>query len=130
VEARRPGSARDPDRRAVVDVHRVPLGSGRDPARRAGRGPGRLATGASVCRTAALDAGLLLMEVREARGEDWPAVAALLAELGRPDVVGTPEEEASRELFLRYLERDDAVALVAEDGGQVVGFIDLEFRPR
>ncbi|MGH2661207.1 MAG: GNAT family N-acetyltransferase [Actinomycetota bacterium] len=70
------------------------------------------------------------MHVREARPEDWPHVAVLLAELGRPDVLGTPEETAARELFLRYLERPDATALVAEGDGRVVGFLDLEFRTR
>jgi GNAT superfamily N-acetyltransferase len=69
-------------------------------------------------------------EVRAATANDWPAVEALLAELGRPDVRGTDDEEAARSLFLAYLERDDAVALVAEEEGRVVGFVDLEFRPR
>lgn len=68
------------------------------------------------------------MEVREARPEDWPAVAALLAELGRPDVLGTDDEEAGRQVFLDYLDREDAIALVAEDEARVVGFCDVEFR--
>ena len=70
------------------------------------------------------------MLVREATPEDWPVVAALLAELGRPEALGTPDEEVLRRLFLDYLERDDVVALVAEDEGRVVGFCDLEFRTR
>ena len=70
------------------------------------------------------------MEVREARASDWPAVSALLAELGRPDVRGREDEEAHRRAFEEYLGREDAVALVAVDGEDVVGFIDLEFRPR
>jgi GNAT superfamily N-acetyltransferase len=70
------------------------------------------------------------VQVREAVAEDWPAVAALLAELGRPEALGTPEEEELRGVFLRYLDRDDVVALVAEDGGRVIGFCDLEFRTR
>jgi GNAT superfamily N-acetyltransferase len=70
------------------------------------------------------------MDVREARREDWPAVAALLGELGRPDVLDSDEEEGAEQVFLEYLERQDAVALVVEDGGHVVGFCDLEFRPR
>jgi GNAT superfamily N-acetyltransferase len=68
--------------------------------------------------------------VRQATPEDWPAVEALLAELGRPDVRGTGDEGAAHALFLSYLQRDDAVALVAEADGRVVGFVDLEFRPR
>jgi GNAT superfamily N-acetyltransferase len=70
------------------------------------------------------------MDVRDARAEDWQAVAALLGELGRPDVLGSDEEGNAEQVFLEYLERQDAVALVVEDGGQVVGFCDLEFRPR
>ena len=69
------------------------------------------------------------MTVREARQEDWPAVAALLAELGRPDVLGTENEAATRDLFLAYLNRDDAVALVGELDGRVAGFPDMESRP-
>lgn len=70
------------------------------------------------------------MRVREATAGDWPAVAALLAELGRPPALGTPEEAELRRVFLAYLERDDVVALVAEDGDRVVGFCDLELRTR
>jgi GNAT superfamily N-acetyltransferase len=68
--------------------------------------------------------------VRPATADDWPAVAALLAELGRPDVLGGPDEEAAHRVFLDYLQRDDAVALLAVDGDRVVGFVDMEFRPR
>lgn len=68
--------------------------------------------------------------IREANPDDWPEVADLLAELGRPDVRGSREEEEARELFLSYLGRPDAVALVAEDGGRVVGFLDMEYRVR
>ena len=71
-----------------------------------------------------------VIEVREAREEDWPAVASLLAELGRPDVLGTAAEETARGLFLRYLERPDTAALVAVDGGRVIGFCDVDFRDR
>lgn len=68
--------------------------------------------------------------VRAASAEDWAAVAKLLAELGRPQALGTPEEPLLREVFLRYLERPDAVALVAEVDGGVVGFVDMELRTR
>lgn len=70
------------------------------------------------------------MDVREARPEDWPRVSDLLAELGRPDVRADPDEPAHREAYERYLGRDDAVALVAEDGGELLGFVDVEFRQR
>jgi len=70
------------------------------------------------------------VRVREATVEDWPAVAALLAALGRPEALGTPEEEDLRRVFLEYLRRDDVAALVAEEDGRVVGFCDLELRAR
>jgi GNAT superfamily N-acetyltransferase len=68
--------------------------------------------------------------VREARTEDWPPVAALLAELGRPEALGTDLEEGLREVYERYLAHPDAVALVAEVDGRVLGFCDVEFRMR
>lgn len=61
---------------------------------------------------------------------DWPEVATLLAALGRPDVRGTDEEGAARELFERYLQREDTLAFVAEMDGRVVGFVNAEFRER
>ena len=70
------------------------------------------------------------MQVREARTHDWPVVAALLAELGRPDVRGRDDEDEHRAVFEGYLRRPDAVALVAEENGEIVGFVDLEFRDR
>jgi GNAT superfamily N-acetyltransferase len=57
-------------------------------------------------------------------------VAALLAELGRPEALGTEQEQSLRQVFDRYLSRSDVVALVAEVDGAVVGFVDLEFRTR
>jgi GNAT superfamily N-acetyltransferase len=70
------------------------------------------------------------METRGARASDWPAVSALLAELGRPDVRGRDDEESHRERFERYLTRPDAAALVAVDGELLIGFVNVEFRPR
>ncbi len=78
-----------------------------------------------------MDAGLLLdIEVRPARAEDWPAVARLLAELGRPDVGDAPDDTAHRDAFSAYIERADTAAFVALVDGSVVGFIDMEFRQR
>jgi GNAT superfamily N-acetyltransferase len=70
------------------------------------------------------------VRIRGARAEDWPAVAVLLAQLGRPDVRGTADEHPAREVFERYLERSDVAALVAEEDGRVVGFLDMEYRAR
>lgn len=68
--------------------------------------------------------------VRRAAPDDWPAVAALLAELGRPQALGTEDEVALRAVYADYLERADAEALVAEADGEVIGFCDVEFRTR
>jgi GNAT superfamily N-acetyltransferase len=68
--------------------------------------------------------------IREARPDDWPGVAALLAQLGRPDVRGTDQDDAALRVDEAYLARPDAVALVAEDGGRIIGFLDMEFRIR
>jgi GNAT superfamily N-acetyltransferase len=70
------------------------------------------------------------VRIRGARAEDWPAVAVLLAQLGRPDVRGTADEHPAREVFERYLERSDVAVLVAEEDGRVVGFLDMEYRAR
>ncbi|HVL90984.1 MAG TPA: GNAT family N-acetyltransferase [Actinomycetota bacterium] len=70
------------------------------------------------------------VSVRPARSSDWAAVAALLAELGRPAALGAPEEPALREVFEAYRTRADAAALVAESGGRIIGFCDVEFRVR
>jgi GNAT superfamily N-acetyltransferase len=70
------------------------------------------------------------VEIRRATPDDWPAVVALLAELGRPDIRGDPYENEHRQTFTTYLERSDAVALVAEREGRVVGFLDMEYRTR
>jgi (aminoalkyl)phosphonate N-acetyltransferase len=72
----------------------------------------------------------MTITVREATPEDWPAVASLLAELGRPDVRGLRDEAWHGGRFVDYLAHPDTVALVAEVDGDVAGFIDLEFRQR
>lgn len=57
-------------------------------------------------------------------------MAELLAQLGRPDVRGTGQEAAAREVFERYLQRPDAVLLLAENDGRDVGLLDMEYRVR
>ena len=68
--------------------------------------------------------------VRPARADDWPAVAALLEGLGRPAVLAGQDAGRHGDLFAVYLARADASALVAEVDGDVVGFVDVEFRQR
>jgi GNAT superfamily N-acetyltransferase len=70
------------------------------------------------------------ISVREATSNDWPGVASLLAELGRPDVRGLEDEDWHGGRFADYLARPDTVGLVAEVDGEVAGFLDLEFRQR
>jgi len=70
------------------------------------------------------------VHVRDAAQEDWPAVSALLAELGRPDVRGRPDEPEHEAAYVRYLERGDSVALVVVSADGVIGFVDVEFRQR
>ena len=57
-------------------------------------------------------------------------MAELLRQLGRPTALGTDTEEELRQVYAEFLSRPDATALVAEDGGRVVGFCDLLFLPR
>ena len=72
----------------------------------------------------------MALSIRKAASSDWPGVSALLAELGRPDARGTPDEDRHRTLFERYLERDDVDAFVGDEAGEVVGFVNVEYRDR
>ena len=72
----------------------------------------------------------LAMHIRDARPDDWGPISALLAVLGRPDVRGREDEEDHRQAFAAYLRRPDTEAIVAEDEGEVVGFVDVEYRRR
>lgn len=69
------------------------------------------------------------VRIRDARPEDWPAVAALLEQLGRPSAAG-PDEPTLRRVYVEFLVRPDTDALVAEDGDRVVGFCNLLLVPR
>jgi GNAT superfamily N-acetyltransferase len=68
--------------------------------------------------------------VRPARIEDWPAVAGLLVELGRDVSPSAVRNPSYRILFGGHLAKREARTLVAEEGGRVVGFLDMEFRQR
>jgi GNAT superfamily N-acetyltransferase len=72
-----------------------------------------------------------MVTVRDAGPEDFEAVAALLAELGRPAVLAGPEENEHRARYLEWLDTPNLRAWVAEDdAGTVIGLIDLELLPR
>lgn len=68
--------------------------------------------------------------IREARPEDFEAVAALLEELGRPKALRTPDEQTLRDRFEGWLRASDRFVFVAEDGGTVIGMIDMAFIDR
>ena len=65
--------------------------------------------------------------IRPAELGDFERVTTLLAELGRPPV--TPQTvEAVRALYERHVGRTDTASLVAERGGELLGFMSLEIR--
>jgi len=66
--------------------------------------------------------------VRRAEARDAEAVLALLAALGRPPVA--EDAGPQRAVFLDHLGYDDALVLVAEVNGAVVGVASLWLRPR
>ena len=68
--------------------------------------------------------------VRPAKPEDWPSVAMLLVELGRGVAEGTANDPTHRMQFAGHLRRLDSVTLVADDHGQVVGVVDMEYHQR
>jgi GNAT superfamily N-acetyltransferase len=70
------------------------------------------------------------VRIREAVDRDWPAVAALLRELGRPVSDDAEDDPGLRSVFQRYLARPDTAVLLAEQDRRVVAFLDMEFRVR
>ncbi len=68
--------------------------------------------------------------VRLASPHDWPAVAALLVELGRGVAAGTAEDPTHRQAFAGHLRQIGNVTLVAEHQGSVAGVIDMEYHQR
>jgi GNAT superfamily N-acetyltransferase len=70
------------------------------------------------------------MKVRAARRDDFEQVTRLLEELGRP-VVGAGEAPDVRAVYDEQVVDPNAHHLVAEvDGGELVAFCSLHFRPR
>jgi GNAT superfamily N-acetyltransferase len=70
------------------------------------------------------------VRVRMAMPGDWPAVAALLVELGRGVAAGTADDPVHRMQFAGHLPNIATVTLVAELNGEVVGVIDMEYHQR
>ncbi|MDQ2688300.1 MAG: GNAT family N-acetyltransferase [Armatimonadota bacterium] len=70
-----------------------------------------------------------LVQVRPIGADDFQAVSALLAELGRPAISDETRVEA-RQIYARHLARPNTASLLAEVGGTPVGFMSLEFRER
>jgi GNAT superfamily N-acetyltransferase len=70
------------------------------------------------------------IRVRPVVESDFVAVTALLQELGRPVILGTPEEEGGRRVFGEWLADPTRLAFVAEDDDGVIGFIDVVVMPR
>src|SRR5690349_9871805 len=70
------------------------------------------------------------MPVRPVHADDYPAVCALLAELGRP-AVDADNDAACRAVYDAQLADEGSDHLVAvDDDGTVVGFCSLHYRPR
>lgn len=68
--------------------------------------------------------------IRLAQPDDWPAVAGLLVELGRGVAAGTAEDPTHRLQFVGHLRQIEHVTLVAADGEDVLGVIDIEYHQR
>ncbi len=65
--------------------------------------------------------------IRRATLGDFEQVAALLAELGRPQVT-LETAQAVRAVYERHVSRSGTASLVAERGGELLGFMSLEIR--
>src|SRR4051812_50045008 len=70
------------------------------------------------------------VRVRMAAPPDWPAVAALLVELGRGVAGGTAADPTHQLQFAGHIRRIENVTLVAEDEAGVMGVIDMEYHQR
>ena len=67
--------------------------------------------------------------IRHAEPRDFLAVSPLLPELGRGEL-NSASEPIFRERYARHIGRADTASLVAEEDGQVVGVLSMEFRER
>ncbi len=67
--------------------------------------------------------------IRAITPEDFDAVAALLAELGRP-ALSDASRPAAEDVYRRHVERSNTASLLAELDGRPIGFCSLEYRER
>ena len=67
------------------------------------------------------------LNIRRAMPADFPRVAALLAELGRPALTAETAD-AAQAVYERHLAGPWTASLVAESDGTIVGFLSLVFR--
>lgn len=70
-----------------------------------------------------------LITIRPIKREDFEAVAALLAELGRPALTDA-SRPALREVFERHVAADRTASLLALRGDHAVGVVTMELRQR
>lgn len=68
--------------------------------------------------------------MRLAHPGDWPAVASLLMELGRGVASGSAEDATHRLQFAGHVRQIEHVTLVAEQGSDLLGVIDMEYHQR
>ena len=71
-----------------------------------------------------------MITVRLARPDDWLFVAGLLVELGRGVAEGTAGDPTHHLQFEGHLRRLEIVTLVAQDGDEIVGVLDMEYHQR
>ena len=70
------------------------------------------------------------MRIRAARREDFEAVSALLAALGRPAVTSATRDEARAVYEQQVLDPDSHHLVAEDDAGALVAFCSLHFRGR
>jgi GNAT superfamily N-acetyltransferase len=70
------------------------------------------------------------ISIRLAHPNDWAGVAGLLMELGRGVASGTAEDATHRLQFAGHVRQIEHVTLVAEQGGDLLGVIDMEYHQR
>ncbi len=70
------------------------------------------------------------MTARQAREEDFARVTELLEILGRAEVTTHTEAECRHVFEAQVVGQESAPLVVEDDGGEVIAFCSLHFRPR